>query len=191
MDNPAAEPKSCANAEPGLRSLVAKYEKTSVLKSSFQILTSIGLFLVAWVGMYLSIRVSPLLTLALAIPTAGLLVRVFIVQHDCGHGAFFRTRATNDVVGKFCSLLTFTPYTHWRRHHNVHHGHWNNLDRRDLGLDLYSTCLTVSEYAAPFPLGAFHLSRGAPSGYRPPAVPAVGIPVPVPSPVRDTEELAA
>jgi omega-6 fatty acid desaturase (delta-12 desaturase) len=98
--------------------------------------------------MYWSLHISYLLTAFLAIPTAGLLVRVFIVQHDCGHGACFRSRRLNDLVGKFCSLLTFTPYAHWRRQHNGHHGHWNNLDLREAGADLYSTCATVEEYQA-------------------------------------------
>jgi len=99
--------------------------------------------------MYWSLHISYLLTLALMIPAAGLLVRVFIVQHDCGHGAFFRSRAANDAVGIICSLLTFTPYANWRRGHNAHHGNWNNLDRRDPGSpDFYSSCSTVEEYLA-------------------------------------------
>ncbi|MDB5393528.1 MAG: fatty acid desaturase [Rhodospirillales bacterium] len=148
MFDPTVEPLSRAVAEPGLRSLVTEYETPSTLKSAFQLITSIGLFLAACAAMYWSLHVSYLLTLAFAIPTAGLLVRVFIVQHDCGHGSLFRSRKINDLVGSFCSLLTLTPYAHWRRHHNVHHGHWNNLDRRELGLDLYATCLTVTEYQA-------------------------------------------
>jgi omega-6 fatty acid desaturase (delta-12 desaturase) len=148
MSESTTEPSSRPLAEPGLRSLVTKFETPSIRKSAYQILTSIGLFLAACSAMYWSLGISYLLTLALAIPTAGLLVRVFIVQHDCGHGSLFRSRKLNDLVGKFCSLLTLTPYAHWRRHHNVHHGHWNNLDRREIGLDLYATCLTVAEYQA-------------------------------------------
>lgn len=143
-----SKPQSNGEAQPGLRSLLTAYETPSILKSTYQITTSIGLFLVALAVMYWSLNISYWLTAALAIPTAGLLVRVFIVQHDCGHGAFFRTRRTNDLVGKFCSLLTFTPYAHWRRQHNSHHGHWNNLDLREPGADLYSTCATVAEYQA-------------------------------------------
>jgi omega-6 fatty acid desaturase (delta-12 desaturase) len=148
MSDQIVEPIPRATAEPGLRSLVTKYETPTLLRSACQLITSIGLFLAACAAMYWSLGISYALTLALAIPTAGLLVRVFIVQHDCGHGSMFRSRRINDLVGKFCSLLTLTPYSHWRRHHNVHHGHWNNLDRRELGLDLYATCLTVAEYQA-------------------------------------------
>ncbi len=86
---------------------------------------------------------------ALALPAAALTVRAFIIQHDCGHGSFLPSRLANDAVGRFCSLLTFTPYAHWRRQHAQHHGTWNHLDRRDgRGGDIYSTCLTVSEYLA-------------------------------------------
>ena len=87
--------------------------------------------------------------LVLGIPAAALTVRTFIIQHDCGHGSFFRSRRINDWLGRACSLLTLTPYSHWRRHHAQHHGGWNDLDRRDAsGLDIYSSCMTVDEYNA-------------------------------------------
>jgi omega-6 fatty acid desaturase (delta-12 desaturase) len=104
-------------------------------------------------AMYLLRGVSVWLTLALVLPAAGLIVRIFIIQHDCGHGAFFRGRAANDWLGRFCSLFTFTPYANWRRQHANHHAVWNNLDRRGGGADIYSTCLTVAEYRALSPLG--------------------------------------
>jgi acyl-lipid omega-6 desaturase (Delta-12 desaturase) len=148
MSDTTVKPQSSTDGQPGLRSRVMAYETPSVLKSSYQIATSIGLFLAACAAMYWSLHVSYLLTAALTVPTGGLLVRVFIIQHDCGHGALFRTRRLNDLVGQFCSLLTFTPYAHWRRQHNCHHRNWNNLDRREPGLDLYSTCATVAEYQA-------------------------------------------
>lgn len=84
--------------------------------------------------------------LVLTVPAAGFVVRIFIIQHDCGHGSFLRSRRANDAVGRLCSLATFTPYAMWRRQHAGHHGNWNNLDRRTSGLDIYSNCLTVAEY---------------------------------------------
>ena len=101
--------------------------------------------------MYVAYHVSPWLSLALVLPAAGLVVRLFIIQHDCGHGAFFRSRRANFVVGVLCSLATLTPFTNWRRHHAQHHASWNNLDRRDMTSDIYSTCLTVQEYEAMSP----------------------------------------
>src|SRR5271170_5385981 len=119
MSDTTVKPQSAADGQPGLRSLVMAYETPSILKSSYQIATSIGLFLAACAAMYWSLHVSYWLTLALMIPTAGTLVRVFIIQHDCGHGSFFASRGLNDLVGRLCSLMTFAPYMQWRRHHNA------------------------------------------------------------------------
>lgn len=132
----------------GLRSATIIYERPIAAKSLFQLLSSIGLFVGACALMYWSLQLSYLLTLALAVPTGALLVRVFIIQHDCGHGSFFRSRRLNDLTGMFCSVFTLTPYANWRRQHALHHANWNNLDRRSSGQDIYSVCLTVKEYAA-------------------------------------------
>jgi omega-6 fatty acid desaturase (delta-12 desaturase) len=85
------------------------------------------------------------LTLLLAIPAAGLLVRLFIIQHDCGHSSFFRSRAANDFAGRALSLLTLTPYYSWKRDHAAHHASTGNLDRRGRG-DVVT--MTVAEYEA-------------------------------------------
>ena len=70
---------------------------------------------------------------ALLVPTAGLLTRIFIIQHDCGHSSYFKTRKANDRVGRALSLLTWTPYSFWRRTHNLHHASSGNLDKRGYG----------------------------------------------------------
>ena len=81
----------------------------------------------------------------LSVLASGLLVRLFIIQHDCGHGSYFKTRRANDMVGRFISILTFTPYDFWRRAHAMHHASSGNLNRRGVGsLDT----LTVNEYTA-------------------------------------------
>ncbi|MBX3499377.1 MAG: fatty acid desaturase [Alphaproteobacteria bacterium] len=102
--------------------------------------------------MYVLADISTWLTLALALPAAGFVVRIFILQHDCGHGALFRSRGLNDWTGRLCGLVTLTPYASWRRQHALHHANWNNLDRRESGADIYSTCLTIAEYRALKPL---------------------------------------
>jgi omega-6 fatty acid desaturase (delta-12 desaturase) len=153
MSDTVLKSPSPADPQTRLRSLVAAYETPSILRSLYQMATSIGLYIAGCAAMYWSLHISYWLTAALMIPTAGTLVRVFIVQHDCGHGSFFASRGLNDLVGHLCSLLTFAPYFHWRRQHNAHHRHWNNLDRRDDGADIYATCITVSEYRAMTPWG--------------------------------------
>ena len=85
------------------------------------------------------------LTLLLAVPAAGFLVRLFMIQHDCGHGAFFRHRLANDWIGRALGVLTLTPYDFWRRTHAIHHATSGNLERRGIG-DVDT--LTVREYLA-------------------------------------------
>ena len=85
------------------------------------------------------------LSALLTLPAAGLLVRLFIIQHDCGHGSFFRSRSANDLLGRVISLFTLTPYSNWRRAHAIHHATSGNLDRRGMG-DV--STLTVAEYRA-------------------------------------------
>ncbi len=85
------------------------------------------------------------LSLLLAIPTGALLTRLFGLQHDCGHGSLFPQRGSNEWVGRFISVLTFTPYDHWRRSHAMHHQLSGNLDKRGFG-DIET--MTVKEYLA-------------------------------------------
>lgn len=92
------------------------------------------------------------LTLLLAVPAAGLLVRLFIFQHDCGHGSFFKSRWANDLLGRFISIFTLTPYDQWRHYHTLHHATSGNLDKRGLG-DVPT--MTVREYLALPPLQRF------------------------------------
>ncbi|MBI1208850.1 MAG: fatty acid desaturase [Azospirillum sp.] len=122
-----------------------------VHRSLGQLAVTMPLFIAVWAAMYFSLAVSYALTLALAVPAAGLLVRIFIFQHDAGHGSFFRLRRANEAVGWLCCLFTLTPYANWRRQHAQHHANWNNLDKRYSGLDIYSTCRTLSEYRAMSP----------------------------------------
>jgi len=146
---------SATSASADIRSAVKLYERPIVAASLFQLLNSIGLFIGACALMYWSLQLSYFLTLLLALPTGALLVRVFIVQHDCGHGSFLGARWANDLVGTVCSVLTLAPYANWRRQHARHHASWNNLDRRDTGSDIYSACLTVAEYEAMTPRQRF------------------------------------
>lgn len=87
--------------------------------------------------------------LLLTVPAAMFLVRLFMIQHDCGHGAFFADKAANDWVGRAIGVLTLTPYDYWRRTHAIHHATSGNLDRRGLGV---IEMLTVEEYLALPPL---------------------------------------
>ena len=137
-----------SSTDSALRRAAAGFARPTTWRSLVQLLTSFGPFLAGCAAMYMAFPVSPLLAAALGLPTGTLLVRIFIIQHDCGHGAFFSSKRANDLAGLACSLFTFAPYGNWRRQHAGHHANWNNLDQRGSGLDIYSTCLTVREYDA-------------------------------------------
>ena len=94
---------------------------------------------------YATLGVSILLTLALAIPTAGFLVRTFIVFHDCGHGSMLPSKRANAYLGAFTGVLVLAPFTRWRHDHAVHHATSGDLERRGVG-DVPT--LTVAEYRA-------------------------------------------
>lgn len=127
------------------KEMIAKYQKPDALRSWWQVINSLGPYIMLWALMVLSLRVSYWLTLLLAIPTAGFMVRVFIIFHDCGHGSFFKSKRLNDAIGIITGIITFTPYYAWRRNHAVHHATVGNLDKRGTG-DVMT--LTVDEYLA-------------------------------------------
>jgi omega-6 fatty acid desaturase (delta-12 desaturase) len=95
--------------------------------------------------MYRSLSISYWLTFALAFPAAGLMMRIFIILHDCGHGSFFKSSKANHIVGTICGIITQTPYFQWTREHAIHHASSGDLGRRGVG-DV--TTLTVKEYLA-------------------------------------------
>jgi omega-6 fatty acid desaturase (delta-12 desaturase) len=145
-----------AGSDAEVRHAAAAFARADATRSVVQLLTSFGPFLIGCAAMYVVMPFSWIASLALAVPTGALLVRVFIVQHDCGHGSFFASRRANAWVGRACSLITLTPFANWSRQHGLHHADWNNLDRKlgavGGGSDIYSACLTVGDYLALSPV---------------------------------------
>jgi omega-6 fatty acid desaturase (delta-12 desaturase) len=138
---------SSSRRDTELRSIVSPYAGGNRRDSLAQLATSIGPFIAVCAASYLAYPHSWLISLALALPAGGLLLRIFAIQHDCTHGSFFASQRANRWAGRACSLVTLTPFATWRRLHLLHHGTWNDLHRSDLS-DIYSACLTVSEYRA-------------------------------------------
>lgn len=125
------------------RELVARYQEPSLTRSSWQLANSLIPYFALWIAMYFSLGVSYWLTLALSIPAAGFLVRIFIINHDCGHGAFFKSAKANSIWGSITSFLCVNPYYYWKHDHALHHAGTGNLDRRGYG-DIWT--MTVKEY---------------------------------------------
>jgi omega-6 fatty acid desaturase (delta-12 desaturase) len=112
-------------------------------KSLFQIANTAIPLILLWTLMVWSLGIGYWLTLLLAVPTALFLVRLFMIQHDCGHFSFFRSRGANNLVGSVIGVFTLVPYVYWRKTHAIHHASAGNLDHRGFG-DIDT--LTVREY---------------------------------------------
>jgi omega-6 fatty acid desaturase (delta-12 desaturase) len=124
--------------------LLRTYHEADHLRSIQEIVVTGVPFLGLWCLAWWSLGLSYWLTLLIAVPAAAFLVRLFMIQHDCGHGAFFRRRSANDWLGRALGVLTLTPYDHWRESHAVHHATSGHLGRRGIG-DIDT--LTVCEYS--------------------------------------------
>jgi omega-6 fatty acid desaturase (delta-12 desaturase) len=123
--------------------VLAPYRQPVLWRSLFQLVSTTVLLGVLWLAMLLSLEVGYWLTLLLALPAALALVRLFMLQHDCGHGSFFRSRRANNLIGSVLGVFTLVPYAYWRRTHSLHHAGSGNLEARGFG-DIDT--LTVREY---------------------------------------------
>ena len=133
-----------------LRKQIAPFEQSTTKQSIWQIINTLGPFIILWYLAYISLSVSYWLALIPAVFAAGFLTRIFIIFHDCTHHSFFKDRRANRIVGTIMGVLTLFPFDQWGHEHSVHHATSGNLDKRGTG-DIWT--LTVDEYlAAPFKL---------------------------------------
>ncbi|MDZ7904520.1 MAG: fatty acid desaturase [Cypionkella sp.] len=124
---------------------LAKYRSPSTQRSVFELAATVVPFALLWALAWAAMSVSYLLAFGIAALNGLFLVRIFIIQHDCGHASYFHNRTLQDWVGRILGVLTLTPYSVWRRTHAIHHASHGNLDLRGIG-DV--TTLTVEEYRA-------------------------------------------
>lgn len=127
------------------RAIVAPYVKPDDRRALIQLVTTGLPFVLVITTMLIALNHGYLVASALFPVGAALLVRLFMFQHDCGHGSFFRAHWANDLLGRILGVFTLTPYKSWSRDHAVHHASMGNLDRRGIG-DV--TTLTLTEYFA-------------------------------------------
>ncbi|QED47824.1 fatty acid desaturase [Cytobacillus dafuensis] len=126
-----------------LRKQMAPYEKSNTNSSIMQILNTIVPFIILWFLAYKSLSISYFLTIGISVIAAGLLVRIFIIFHDCCHYSFFKNRKANKILGTITGIITIFPFSQWQHEHSVHHATSSNLDKRGVG-DIWM--LTVEEY---------------------------------------------
>src|SRR5215470_8307174 len=140
---PFAAPFAADVMQRWIRAL-ARYREPRHCRSIFEIAVTLMPFAALWAFAWAAVHFGYWeLSFLLALPAAGLLVRLFMIQHDCGHGSFFRHRLANDWVGRAIGVLTLTPYHAWRRSHAIHHASSGHLERRGIG-DIAT--MTVTEY---------------------------------------------
>ncbi|PYP65509.1 MAG: fatty acid desaturase [Gemmatimonadetes bacterium] len=125
------------------RPLVARYQSPQLRRAVLQLATTLLPLALVFAAMYRLLALSFWWTLVFALPAAALLVRTFVLMHDCAHGSFFASRRANQIVGAVTGLLTLIPFEHWRHEHALHHASAGDLDRRGHG-DVDT--LTVREY---------------------------------------------
>ncbi|HWB02754.1 MAG TPA: fatty acid desaturase [Verrucomicrobiales bacterium] len=143
MNSTASLEATPATAVPEWKALVLPFQTPSIPKAVWQLVNTFGSYILLWGLMYWTVSISWWLTVPLAILAGLLVIRAFIIFHDCGHGSFFKSRFANDLTGFISGVVTFTPYYHWRWEHALHHGASGDLDRRGTG-DIWT--MTVQEY---------------------------------------------
>jgi acyl-lipid omega-6 desaturase (Delta-12 desaturase) len=136
------------------RALCAQFAHPLLGRALWQLSSTFALFILSWLAMAWSVKAGWGYgwTLLLVLPTAGMYVRLFIIQHDCGHGSYFASAAANRWVGACLGLISLFPFGYWKKTHAVHHGTSGNLDRREFG-DIRT--LTTKEYLARSRQGRF------------------------------------
>ncbi|HNW55359.1 MAG TPA: fatty acid desaturase, partial [Bacteroidales bacterium] len=125
--------------------IIAPYRNGDNLHSWWQVINTFVPYVALWVLMVFSLQYSYWITIPLILLSAGFLVRLFIIFHDCGHGSFFSSKRLSETIGFIFGILAFTPYHRWHHSHLVHHRTVGNLDKRGMG-DVWT--LTVDEYLA-------------------------------------------
>jgi len=132
--------------------ILSAYREPNEIRSMFELGVSVIPFVGLWVLALWTLSISGWIAVAIAALNAGFLLRIFIIQHDCGHGSYFRNRHVADWTGRVLGVLTLTPYDVWRKTHAIHHGASGNLDKRGIG-DVHT--LTVTEFRAMSAWGRF------------------------------------
>ncbi len=135
-----------------LRKILKPYRESSVWRASWQIVSTLIPLGALWTTIWLCFDYNAWLAIPLYLPLAGLMMRIFVLHHDCTHGSFFKSRAANEFWGFWLGMIALTPFHRWRRSHNYHHAHSGDLDHRGEG---YITLHTVEEYRALTPQQQF------------------------------------
>lgn len=149
MTDKTQKSKSRTNPARDWVKILSEYREPNTVRSSFELAITVSAFVFLWALAWYVMSISAWLTFAISLCNAAFLLRLFIIQHDCGHSAFLKNRVLSDWLGRVLGVVTLTPYDVWRRSHALHHSSSGNLGHRGMG-DVHT--LTVAEYQEMSPL---------------------------------------
>ncbi|HIA03259.1 MAG TPA: fatty acid desaturase, partial [Myxococcales bacterium] len=124
--------------------VIRPYCNSQLGKSIWQLVNTLIPYTIVWYSAYRAFEAGYYGLLACLCVMGGMLTaRLFIINHDCGHGSFFKSTRANDIVGFFTGMLSYTPYWQWRYNHALHHATFGQVEQRGIG---YFWTMTVKEY---------------------------------------------
>jgi acyl-lipid omega-6 desaturase (Delta-12 desaturase) len=113
---------------------LAEFKKANDLAATFDLGLSVTSYIAGWILLLGSAYyTSGLVEVAAIVLLAFSVVKVFTIQHDCGHDSYFSSQRLNKYVGRICSLLTFMPFHSWKAEHADHHAVFSNIDEPRFG----------------------------------------------------------
>lgn len=112
------------------RAVTARHRTPSDARAWLEVLACVVPLVALWLLLVASLQLPYIATLVLAAVASLFFTRLFLLQHDMGHGALFKTPWLNDVVGIIVCVPLLTPYWEWRKSHAIHHSHAGKLETR-------------------------------------------------------------
>lgn len=128
-----------------LRSVIPKdcFEPDTATSLKYLSVSVVGTALCTWMGFNVLLPLlpptelfsNPLLAIvgttvwsAYAAVTGTVAMGLWVLAHECGHGAFSKNVALQDTIGYMLHSFFLVPYFSWQRSHAVHHKFTNHMD---------------------------------------------------------------
>ncbi|WP_370593355.1 fatty acid desaturase [Cyanobium sp. BSA11S] len=108
--------------------MIKPYMRSDDRLATWQILSTVGSYLLVWVITVVAARHSLWLTPPLLVLLVLLSGRCFSLMHDCGHSSLFSSKRVNRAVGFLLGVINAIPQYPWSQGHAFHHKHNGNWD---------------------------------------------------------------
>ncbi|WP_101068316.1 fatty acid desaturase [Roseovarius salinarum] len=130
-----------------IREFTKAYTGKSDLRGALSLFGTLAVYLAALTLGVWAVQATgqPLAAVPAVVVLAFASVRLYVLQHDCGHASLFATRRWNDWAGYLLSVFSLTPFRVMQYNHNLHHAYLGNLDHRET-TEVYT--MTLREWQA-------------------------------------------